>query len=316
MVAVGNGSSVGGGAELTPEADARGRPRRRDDLPRRSGPLARLLYAARLGFAHATTSATTSTYLRGTPVSVSGGPFWCSADGEIYGPERQRTWHVEPAAYSMCCPGRLSLRASRGGPPRPRPGSGSRRRARSAASATRRRTVRRLMPSVRAICSSWAPAASCWSRNRRRSGRGLAAVQLGHRRGPLPHQLEPAASAPRPARAGGPASAARRRSRAARAAPRGWSPMTNSRVGSSGSTRICSPTSARAAQRRPARRAGRAPGRSPATGGPTRSTSRDHLDHPRPRAGCATGRGAARAGRPCSARTSDGDQRRPAGRRR
>jgi hypothetical protein len=35
---------------------------------------------------------------------VSGEEFWCSADGEIYGPERQRTWHVEPQAYSMVLP--------------------------------------------------------------------------------------------------------------------------------------------------------------------------------------------------------------------
>ena len=26
------------------------------------------------------------------------------ADGEVYGPERQRTWHVEPAAYHMLLP--------------------------------------------------------------------------------------------------------------------------------------------------------------------------------------------------------------------
>jgi hypothetical protein len=37
-------------------------------------------------------------------VSVCGERFWCSADGEIYGPERQRTWRVEPAAYSMVLP--------------------------------------------------------------------------------------------------------------------------------------------------------------------------------------------------------------------
>ena len=43
-------------------------------------------------------------YLRGREVSVSGEEFYCSADGEIYGPERQRTWHVEPAAYSMILP--------------------------------------------------------------------------------------------------------------------------------------------------------------------------------------------------------------------
>ena len=43
-------------------------------------------------------------YLRGTTVSVSGEEFWCSADGEIYGPERHRTWRVEPAAYSLVVP--------------------------------------------------------------------------------------------------------------------------------------------------------------------------------------------------------------------
>jgi YegS/Rv2252/BmrU family lipid kinase len=103
MVAIGNGSSVGGGAELTPEAKP-------DDgkldvmISRATRPGERLMYAVRLGFArhHLAEGAT---YLRGSSVSVAGGPFWCSADGEIYGPERQRTWHVEPEAYSMVLPG-------------------------------------------------------------------------------------------------------------------------------------------------------------------------------------------------------------------
>jgi YegS/Rv2252/BmrU family lipid kinase len=102
MVAVGNGPSVGGGAALTPDADPK------DGMvdvlvSRSTGPLARLLYAVRLGFAthhHREDVA----YRRGATVSVSGGPFWCSADGEVYGPERQRTWHVEPEAYSMLLP--------------------------------------------------------------------------------------------------------------------------------------------------------------------------------------------------------------------
>ncbi|WP_395690590.1 diacylglycerol/lipid kinase family protein [Nocardioides sp.] len=102
MVAVGNGPSVGGGTHLTPEADP-------EDgqvdvlISRSTGPLARVLYALRLGFAthHHREDVT---YLRGRRVSVSGGPFWCSADGEIYGPERQRTWHVEPGAYQMVLP--------------------------------------------------------------------------------------------------------------------------------------------------------------------------------------------------------------------
>jgi diacylglycerol kinase (ATP) len=102
MAAVGNGPSVGGGAELTPEADPGDG--RFDVLVSRSvGPVARVLYAARLGVAthHEREDVT---YVRGKTVSISGGPFWCSADGEIYGPERQRTWRVEPAAYRMVLP--------------------------------------------------------------------------------------------------------------------------------------------------------------------------------------------------------------------
>ncbi len=102
QVAVGNGSSVGGGTELTPDAEP-------DDglldvmIARTVGPVARLLYAAHLGFAthHERDDVD---YQRAKTVSVTGEQFWCSADGEIYGPERQRTWHVEPAAYSMVLP--------------------------------------------------------------------------------------------------------------------------------------------------------------------------------------------------------------------
>ena len=102
QVAVGNGPSVGGGTHLTPDADPRDG--RVDVLISKStGPLARILYAVRLGFAihHHREDVTVR---RGQVVSVSGGPFWCSADGEIYGPERQRTWHVEPEAYQMVLP--------------------------------------------------------------------------------------------------------------------------------------------------------------------------------------------------------------------
>jgi diacylglycerol kinase (ATP) len=102
MAAVGNGSSVGGGAELTPDADPRDG--RLDVMVSRAiGPLARVAYAAHLGRARHQERDDVS-YLRGTTVSIAGGPFWVSADGEIYGPERQRTWHVEPDAYSMLLP--------------------------------------------------------------------------------------------------------------------------------------------------------------------------------------------------------------------
>ena len=102
MVAVGNGATVGGGAALTPEATP-------EDgcvdimVSRAVRPLERLRYAVRLGVARHHL-ADKATYLRGTAVTVSGGPFWVSADGEIYGPERRRSWHVEPHAYSMVLP--------------------------------------------------------------------------------------------------------------------------------------------------------------------------------------------------------------------
>ncbi len=102
MVAIGNGSSVGGGAELTPAADATDG--RVDVLVSRAvGPLARVAYSAQvLVRRHAERDDVLA--LRGEQVSVSGAEFWCSADGEVYGPERQRTWRVEPAAYSMVVP--------------------------------------------------------------------------------------------------------------------------------------------------------------------------------------------------------------------
>jgi diacylglycerol kinase (ATP) len=102
QVAVGNGSSVGGGTELTPDADPTDG--RLDVMVSRAvGPVARLLYAVRLGFATHQERHDVDHY-RASTVSVTGERFWCSADGEIYGPERQRSWHVEPAAYSMVLP--------------------------------------------------------------------------------------------------------------------------------------------------------------------------------------------------------------------
>ena len=87
MVAVGNGASVGGGTELTPEADPE------------SGmmdvmicaaisPKAKLGYAAPPPPAASTTSATTCSTSAAARSPCSGEEFWVSADGEIYGPER------------------------------------------------------------------------------------------------------------------------------------------------------------------------------------------------------------------------------------
>ncbi|WP_244930309.1 diacylglycerol kinase family protein [Nocardioides sp. W7] len=102
MVAVGNGSSVGGGTELTPDADPSDG---RVDvmISRAIGPLARFGYVAQLvRGTHGNRDDVIE--LRGSTVSIRGEEFWCSADGEIYGPERSRTWRVEPAAYSMILP--------------------------------------------------------------------------------------------------------------------------------------------------------------------------------------------------------------------
>ncbi len=102
MVALGNGATVGGGLELTPEADP-GDGRIDVMIARPKGALSRLAYVARLGIGtHATHRDVVA--LRASTVTVSGTEFWCSADGELYGPERHRSWRLEPAAYSMIVP--------------------------------------------------------------------------------------------------------------------------------------------------------------------------------------------------------------------
>ncbi len=102
QVAVGNGASVGGGTELTPGADP-GDGEFDVLVSRATGPLARFGYAARLALGRHPDHAEVD-YLRGQQVIVSGEAFWISADGEIYGPERHRSWRLLPAAYSMVLP--------------------------------------------------------------------------------------------------------------------------------------------------------------------------------------------------------------------
>ena len=102
MAAIGNGSRVGGGAAITPEASPEDG--KMDVMVSYSiGPLARVAYVARFRFGrhHERDDVL---YLRASSVSVTGQAFYCSADGEIYGPERNRTWHVEPGAFSMPLP--------------------------------------------------------------------------------------------------------------------------------------------------------------------------------------------------------------------
>lgn len=102
MVAVGNGTSVGGGTELTPDADP-GDGRVDVMVSFATGPLARFGYAWQLrGGDHQERDDVIA--LRGSEVSISGEHFWLSADGEISGPETRRTWRVQPAAYTLLVP--------------------------------------------------------------------------------------------------------------------------------------------------------------------------------------------------------------------
>lgn len=102
QVAVGNGNSVGGGTDLVPGAEA-------DDgrldvmVSRATGPISRLVYAGRLSMGSHPDHVDVD-HLQGTTVTVSGEAFWVSADGEIYGPERHRSWRLQRAAYSMVLP--------------------------------------------------------------------------------------------------------------------------------------------------------------------------------------------------------------------
>jgi YegS/Rv2252/BmrU family lipid kinase len=104
QVGIGNGRFVGGGTPLAPHAQT-------DDgqvdvvVSLAVGPFRRFAYALAVRLRRhldrpdvVWTSAST--------VRVSGDPYWCSADGELSGPLRDRTWTVRPAALQMWLPRR------------------------------------------------------------------------------------------------------------------------------------------------------------------------------------------------------------------
>lgn len=99
MVAVGNGSDVGGGTTLNPGADP-GDGKVDVMVSRAVGRLSRLGFAALLsrGEHHEHDDVITT---RGSSVTVAGEDFWTSADGELAGPDSRRTWRVERAAYLL-----------------------------------------------------------------------------------------------------------------------------------------------------------------------------------------------------------------------
>jgi diacylglycerol kinase (ATP) len=104
QVAIGNGSNVGGGTEITPEASVE------DGLADvvvsfSTTPLAKLGYTARL-VTGSHEERTDVIMTRASRISISGQDFYCNADGEIYGPEVNHEWHVEPKAFQMTLPAR------------------------------------------------------------------------------------------------------------------------------------------------------------------------------------------------------------------
>jgi diacylglycerol kinase (ATP) len=102
MVAIGNGTSVGGGAELTPDADP-GDGYADVMASFAAGPIARLAYA--WGVRNRSHPSRTDVVTRkAKTVSVRGEKFSVSADGEICGARDARTWRVLPSAYRMIAP--------------------------------------------------------------------------------------------------------------------------------------------------------------------------------------------------------------------
>jgi diacylglycerol kinase (ATP) len=102
QVAIGNGSNVGGGTELTPEASVE------DGLADVVVSFATTPWA-KIGSVRQLVSGShlerdDVVMARASRISISGQDFYCNADGEIYGPEVNHEWHVEAGAFRMALP--------------------------------------------------------------------------------------------------------------------------------------------------------------------------------------------------------------------
>ena len=102
MVGVCNGRTIGGGAEIAPDAEP-------DDglldvvVATSTGPLARLGFGVAMRSGDHVDRDDVSTF-RGRRVTVSGEPFPANADGELHDPVDRRTWTVLPAAWALVVP--------------------------------------------------------------------------------------------------------------------------------------------------------------------------------------------------------------------
>jgi len=102
QVAIGNGASAGGGYQLNPGADPESG--RLDVMVSFAiGLLARVRFAMDLRRSRHL-QRDDVLHRRGRTVSVAGEPFYCSADGEVDGPHRSRTWRVRSGAFRMVLP--------------------------------------------------------------------------------------------------------------------------------------------------------------------------------------------------------------------
>jgi YegS/Rv2252/BmrU family lipid kinase len=102
MVGVANGRTIGGGAELAPDASP-------DDglldvvVATSTGPLARLGFATSLREGDHV-ERDDVLVVRGRSVTVSGDEFPVNADGELYGPVSSRTWTIRPRSWAVLAP--------------------------------------------------------------------------------------------------------------------------------------------------------------------------------------------------------------------
>jgi diacylglycerol kinase family enzyme len=102
QVAVGNGSTVGGGTPLLPDADPHDG--QLDVMVSFAvSPMRRLGYALRLRRGTHERSGDVVT-ARTSVVEITGPDLWLNADGEILGPVSRRRWTVVPRAFTMMLP--------------------------------------------------------------------------------------------------------------------------------------------------------------------------------------------------------------------
>ena len=110
MVGLANGRTIGGGAELAPDAEP-------DDglldvvVATSTGPLARLGFGVAMREGEHVDREDVHT-VRARTVTVTGDAFPLNADGELSGPLTSRTWTVRPGAWAVLVPAATSSAGS------------------------------------------------------------------------------------------------------------------------------------------------------------------------------------------------------------